>query len=199
MPKFPLRTWSALVACLIIGALVISACGGDDDDSDNGDSTPTPDASEEPTETPVEGGETETPGFSGTPSAVNAPIQLSEFTIAPSVSRAEAGTVTFQVTNAGEFPHEFVVIKSDLPIAQLPRLGGEEGVDEDEVEIVDRLEPIDPGATGVLVAQMDDGTYVLICNLASGGESHYLNGMYDQFTVGDLPGPPPVVTPVPLQ
>ena len=107
--------------------------------------------------------------------------------------------MTFQVTNAGEVPHEFVVIKSDLPIAQLPRLGGEEGVDEDEVEIVGRLEPIDPGQTGILIAEMDNGKYVLICNLASGGESHYLNGMYEQFTVGDLPGQPAVVTPVPIQ
>jgi uncharacterized cupredoxin-like copper-binding protein len=128
-----------------------------------------------------------------------APLELREFTIAPQVTRANPGTITFQVTNAGEFPHEFVVIRSDLPIAQLPRLGGEEGVDEDEVEIVGRLDPIEPGTLEELPLDLDLGEYVLICNLTGGGESHYLNGMYEQFTVENLPAQPPVVTPVPLQ
>ena len=110
-------------------------------------------------------------------------MELDDFVIRPVQTRARPGTVNFQVTNAGEVEHEFVVIRSELPPAELPRLPGEEGVDESDLDVEERLEPLEPDAEGELSVDVDVGDYVLICNLAPSGESHYLNGMYTSFEV----------------
>jgi uncharacterized cupredoxin-like copper-binding protein len=111
-------------------------------------------------------------------------MELDEFVIRPKQTRARPGTINFVLTNAGEVPHEFVVIKSDLATADLPRLPDDAGVDESDLDVEGRLEdPLDPGAEGELSLDLDVGKYVVICNLAPNGESHYLNGMYTAFDV----------------
>ena len=126
-------------------------------------------------------------------------MELDEFVLRPTRTRARPGTINFQLTNAGEVPHEFVVIRSDLPTAELPRLPDDAGVDESELEVEGRLEdPLDPGADGELNLALEAGQYVLICNLAPNGESHYLNGMYTAFEVRtDAPLSTATPTPTP--
>lgn len=126
-------------------------------------------------------------------------MELDEFVIRPNQTRARPGTINFQLNNAGEVAHEFVVIKSDLPVAELPRLTGDTGVDENDLDVEGRLEdPLDAGADGELSLDLEVGQYVLICNLAPNGESHYLNGMYTGFEVRtDAPLSTATATPTP--
>ena len=110
-------------------------------------------------------------------------MELTEFRITPALTRARPGTVVFKAHNAGAVTHQFLVIRSDLGTADLPRLSANRGVDETKVDVVGKVEDIAPGATGELSVAADAGKYVLICNLFAGGESHYLEGMYTAFEV----------------
>ncbi len=98
--------------------------------------------------------------------------------------------MTFDVTNEGpDDVHEFVVIKTDLAITDLPT--DEDGaVDEGGggMEVVDEIEDIPVGETPTLTVELDAGAYVLICNILQEEpdgtlEAHYSEGMRTGFTV----------------
>lgn len=110
-------------------------------------------------------------------------MEVTEFVIKPNVTRARPGTVIFKVRNSGAVTHQFLVIRSDLPIAQLPRKTGDTGVDETQVDIAGRIESIPSGGEAEVSVPVETGNYVLICNLYAGGVSHYLSGMYQAFEV----------------
>ena len=165
-------------AAVVIAVSLVMACGDDDDEA-----TPTPEvtATPEATATLRPGDATPTPTHP--PATTEAGMELVEFTIRPNVTRARPGTVIFKVQNAGELAHQFVVIRSDLPTAELPRKPLDAGVDETKLEIVGKIDSIAPGSNGEVSVPVDAGKYVLICNLFAGGESHYLEGMYTAFEV----------------
>jgi uncharacterized cupredoxin-like copper-binding protein len=114
-------------------------------------------------------------------------VTLQEFSVATDPTSAPAGSVTFEATNDGpDDQHEFVVIKTDLGLTELPT--DETGaVDEDGegIEIVDEIEPFDVGQTETLTVDLETGSYVLICNVfdEEENESHYQEGMRSSFTV----------------
>lgn len=173
---------AATICALVALTAATAACGGDGDGSDDTTASPTvaaatrtvrPLPTVSPTETEVE-------------------MELDEFVIRPDLTRARPGTITFKVRNRGEIAHQFVVIKSDLPVAQLPRLPGDAGVDEDQVDVEDKIDLLNAGEEAELSVDLQSGAYVIICNLAPNGESHYLNGMYTSFDVSD---DAPIVTP----
>jgi len=185
---------AALAICMLLAA---AACGDDDDD---GSPTPTPTASASATQRPGNATPTPTPP----PATTEASMELREFVIAPEKTRARPGTVIFQVNNTGELTHQFLVIRSDLPIAELPRKPGNAGADETELEVVGRIDSIAAGERSELAVTVGTGKYVLICNLFSEGTSHYLTGIYNSFEVTpaapdpqETPRPTLGVTPVP--
>ncbi|MGH9203277.1 MAG: hypothetical protein ACRD2A_18775 [Vicinamibacterales bacterium] len=100
----------------------------------------------------------------------------------------------FGINNVGEANHEFVVIRSDLDISELPRRANNQGVDEEKVDIVGRTDVIAPGTSTELQVDLAAGKYVMICNLVVDGTSHYLQGMYNAFTVSPAA---PLITPSP--
>lgn len=110
-------------------------------------------------------------------------MEITEFVIKPSVTRARPGTVIFKVRNSGAVTHQFLVIRSDLPIAELPRKAGNTGVDEKQLDVVGRIESIASGSEAEVSVPVETGQYVMICNLYAGGVSHYLSGMYQAFEV----------------
>ena len=164
------------------------ACGGDD----AGEGTLTPTATEAETDasvTPTPDTDVGTPAPAGTATLTSGDIELDEFVIRPGLTRARPGVVTFNVSNAGELTHEFIVIESDLHIAELPRAEDDLGVDESQLDIVGRIENIAPGASSEVSLNLDNGNYILICNIV-GDKSHYITGMYNRFTVSnDAPAP----------
>jgi uncharacterized cupredoxin-like copper-binding protein len=156
--KSPRSGWgTALTAALVVSALVLAACGGDDDGG---------------------GGD----GGGGT-----VDVTLQEFAVNPAQDSVPAGSVTFQVENTGpEDVHEFVVIKTDLAPDALPTddTGAVEETGEG-MEVITEIEDIPVGETQTVTADLEAGSYALICNIydEEEQEAHYQMGMRIAFTV----------------
>jgi uncharacterized cupredoxin-like copper-binding protein len=114
-------------------------------------------------------------------------ITLQEFAVGADPASVSAGSITFEATNEGpDDVHEFVVIATDLGIAELPTV--EDGsVDEagEGLEVIGEIEDIPVGETQSVTLDLDAGNYALICNIydADEDESHYKEGMRTSFTV----------------
>jgi uncharacterized cupredoxin-like copper-binding protein len=178
-------TLRAPLACFAVAASILAAiglitsCGGGDGDDEPAEATPTATRTRGPS--PTTRAATATP--SEPPATANIDIELDDFVIRPNQSRAQPGTIIFNIQNVGELEHELVVVRSDLDTAELPRLPDNAGADESELDVVDRSDPVPPGEEAELSLELDVGKYILICNLAPNGDSHYLNGMYTSFEV----------------
>lgn len=102
---------------------------------------------------------------------------LTEYKIQLSATSAPAGTVIFNVTNAGTIVHEFVILKTDALAKDLPLAG--DSVDEGAFNAIGEVEETEAGGTGTFTATMAPGHYAIICNV--GG--HVSQGMVADFTV----------------
>jgi uncharacterized cupredoxin-like copper-binding protein len=109
------------------------------------------------------------------PLARNVDVTLAQFAVTPSDSVAPAGKVTFRVHNAGTIVHEFVVIRSPRPAADLPLSNGR----ADESGNVGETGDLKPGTTKSVSLDLAAGHYALICNLPG----HYLAGQHTDFVV----------------
>jgi len=95
-----------------------------------------------------------------------------------------AGDVTFVATNNGNFPHEFVVIQGESYESLPLEAGG--AVIEDELPtgaLLGRTERIGGGSTAELTVTLAPGSYVLVCNLGGGDNSHAGRGQRLDITV----------------
>lgn len=102
-------------------------------------------------------------------------IKLAEFSVTPDVPAAAAGKVTFNVNNAGQVPHEFVVLRTDKKASDLLNKNGE----ADEGGNVGEIGDLQPGQAKHVTLKLAAGHYALICNLPG----HYKAGQYVDFTV----------------
>jgi uncharacterized cupredoxin-like copper-binding protein len=124
-----------------------------------------------------------------TPPASPVQVRLEDGVVRPSRKSVPAGTVTFHVLNKGTHEHEFVVVKTDLAIADLPtNPDGSFDEEGDGVEVIDEIEDIEPGGQATLSVDLAAGHYVLLCNkviVLDNGEviSHFAMGMSTDFTV----------------
>jgi hypothetical protein len=157
-----------LLATLAGGLLFAAACGGDDEKTGNGAAT-------------------RTTAAGGSPEAGTVNVTLREYSITVEPESAEAGRITFRVTNEGpnEF-HEFLVFKTDIPADELPTQP-DGALDEEGLDMIDELPEFRVGETHELDVDLEAGKYVLACNLGeeTGGqeEIHFKNGMRAGFTV----------------
>ncbi|MCH7578502.1 MAG: hypothetical protein IH822_12070 [Chloroflexi bacterium] len=150
------------IALLVLGvALVVAAACGDDDDGD---------------EAPA-AGETPINAAGDTPAATTVDVGLEEFAVNPAQDIADAGTLTFSVSNDGAIPHNFLVIRTDLASDALPTADAQ--VDEGQVDVVAFIPEYGAGDTEDVSVDLEPGSYVLICNVAG----HYDSGMRAGFTV----------------
>ena len=149
------------LAVLVLGvALAVAvACGDDDDDGETPEPTPTP-----------------APGTS-TPAAATVDVGLEEFAVNPAQDTADAGTLTFRVSNDGAVNHRFLVIKTDLAPDALPTVASQ--VDEAQVDVVASIPEFSAGETKEVSVDLEASSYVLICNISG----HYDLGMRAAFTV----------------
>ncbi len=99
---------------------------------------------------------------------------LNEFSIAPAPAKVAAGKVSFNVNNAGKIEHEFVVIRTNKPAADLLK-----GNEADETGNVGEVGSVLPGQTKNLKLNLKAGHYALICNLPG----HYKSGQHADLTV----------------
>jgi uncharacterized cupredoxin-like copper-binding protein len=155
------RIWGA-VAVLAAGTLALAGCA-------TGGASPSP--------------------AGGDAGATTIAVTLQEWAVVPAANSAPAGEVTFEVTNDGpEDIHEFVVIKTDLDVAELPTDADGAVVEGgDGMEVIDEIEDLAVGDTQTLTVDVDAGSYALICNIWDDeeGEAHYEMGMRTAFTVTD--------------
>ena len=84
----------------------------------------------------------------------------------------------FTIANDGPSTHEFVVVQTDTAPGDLPVDGAL--VSEDGIDVIGEAEDIAPSTTVDLVLTLDEGQYVIICNI----EGHYSQGMNAGLTVG---------------
>lgn len=103
--------------------------------------------------------------------------QPHEFAIQLSPDTVASGAVTFEVRNAGELPHQFVLTRHEGDPSSLPVV--DVGVDTAAIEILGDSGALDPGASASVTAELEPGTYVVFSNL--GG--HYSAGMFTTLTV----------------
>ena len=110
--------------------------------------------------------------------ATEVDVRLKEWEITPSETTVNSGQVYFLAQNASPSePHEFVVVKTDAAADALPVVDGR--VPEDQIDIVDEIEPFAAGSSASLTLDLEPGHYVFICNIAG----HYELGMRAAFTV----------------
>jgi hypothetical protein len=165
-------------------ALVAVACG-DDEESDTGTGSTTGTGTGS-----VTGSAT---GIGAEPGVVQSPpagatqvtVTLDEWQVRPDKTTVPAGAIYFLADNVGEDPHELVVVKTDLAPDDLPVEDG--SVPEDDVDLIDEIEPFASGSKASAVFNLTAGKYVLFCNIAEVEdgelESHYELGMRTAFTV----------------
>jgi uncharacterized cupredoxin-like copper-binding protein len=114
-------------------------------------------------------------------------VTLKEWAVANDPPSVAAGSITFTAMNEGpDDPHEFVVIRTDLPLTDLPT-DATGAVDEagQGIEVKGEIEDIAVGASGELTLDLEPGAYVLICNIYDDAEkeAHYAEGMRSAMTV----------------
>jgi uncharacterized cupredoxin-like copper-binding protein len=100
---------------------------------------------------------------------------LTEMKITDSVARVAAGNVRFTVTNRGSVTHEYVILRTTRPAAQLLVSGGRAS----EAGHVGEIGDLPVGSTKTLRLRLAPGHYSIICNLPG----HYLGGMHADLTV----------------
>lgn len=129
-------------------------------------------------------------------------VTLQEWSVAPAQSSAPVGEVMFETSNAGGKDHELRVVRTDLDLTQLPTKDDGSFDEEGEgVEVIDAAdagehgaaehEVVEPGDEKVYMYELEEGSYVLLCNLVEevsedGEEStevHFKLGMRIPFTV----------------
>jgi uncharacterized cupredoxin-like copper-binding protein len=103
-----------------------------------------------------------------------------EWGIDVSAHKATAGDVTFAIANFGSIPHEFIVVKTDYELGEIP-VGANNRFDEegDGVKAIDEIKEFPVNTSEVLTVNLEPGTYQLLCNI----EGHYQNGMFTAFIV----------------
>ena len=120
---------------------------------------------------------------SGTTGPEEVAVSLQQWSISSATTVVPAGTITFDVTNKGTMPHEFVVLSTDTPAANFP-IASFEGepnrFDEDTAGTnVGETGDMNPTATKSITMALAPGHYALVCNLPG----HYGLGMHVDFTV----------------
>jgi uncharacterized cupredoxin-like copper-binding protein len=115
------------------------------------------------------------PATTPAPPVHNVDVTLAQFAVTPTVKQATAGKVTFRVHNAGTITHEFVVLKTAHPAADLPLRNGR----ADESGNVGETGDLKAGHTKSVTFKLAPGHYAFVCNLPG----HYLAGQHTDFTV----------------
>lgn len=176
------------VGLIGLSAVLLVACSGEDrpdvDVVDDGTSSSSTSGSASGSAT----GEPAGPGVveDKPDDATEVDVTLREWQVSTSTATVAPGDIYFLVENVGpEDPHEFVIIRTDLAPGDLPITDGK--VPEDEIDLVDEIEPFSPGSSASITVNLEPGSYVLICNIAEVEdgelESHYQLGMRTAFTV----------------
>lgn len=101
-----------------------------------------------------------------------------EMVVAPDV--VATGNVTFEASNTGPTTHEFEIFSGAGEIDPTSLPVSNNVADTAGLTLVDEVEDVTAGATAVLRATLEPGTYAIVCNLPE----HYEKGMVATLVVG---------------
>jgi uncharacterized cupredoxin-like copper-binding protein len=164
-----MRLGVSIAATAVLAALTAAGCGSDDS---NTDTSGLPSALSAPATTPQAASQTTaqpaTPSHSLT-------VKMTEFAFNPKDAVAKAGKVKISAPNDGTVKHELVLLKTDVPPAQLPKKRGK----VDESTSVGEIADVEPGKTKKNTLKLKAGKYAMVCALPG----HYEGGMYGSLTV----------------
>jgi uncharacterized cupredoxin-like copper-binding protein len=110
-------------------------------------------------------------------------VTLRDFSVTLSQTTAAAGTVSFDVTNAGPSAHQFWVYRTDLPAGTLPvefslgRVSESGSGYQVQAWFIDELQP--GGSKTLDELDLEAGRYEVMCNIPA----HYREGMFATLTV----------------
>lgn len=191
-----MTTKLAILAALV---LVVAACGGDDGATvrnlgadgtatGTGTGTATGTGAATGTGTGIGGVAPACPSAEPTPGGATVAVTLTEYAIATDVDEVPAGSVRFVVENAGEEPHELLVLRA-ASLDELP-LDDRGVLVEDRLPggvLVGEIEPFAAGQTCELALELGAGDYLLVCNVVEGEggvvKAHLPLGMVRSLTV----------------
>ena len=163
-PTRSARRAAPLVLALGIG--LVSGCSGDDGSGDAAASSSAPSSSQAASSAPSSSAEASTPASSAPASSPAAEAESEtvsvtegEMFIELSEDSYSAGTYTFEVTNTGNMPHDFVVEQGGSDVAA--------------------TEVLRPGQSATLEVELAAGDYVFYCSVGS----HRAAGMEVAVTV----------------
>ena len=148
-----IRRMGLIMALACMAGLVLVACGGG---GGGGGSTGNP-AGSQPTATAPSGS---TGGTGGGGAAQEVQVTLKEWAIEPKTLEVNAGKVRFDVTNSGQFTHDFVILKDGNELAKTPTFRQADG-------------------TQVLEVDLQPGTYKVLCDI----QGHADRGMQGELIV----------------
>lgn len=171
---------------LVVGALALAACGGDDGaevrnlNGDSGSSSASGSASGTAECEPVG-------DIAGATTRVG--VRLDEWVVDVGAPSAPAGTIGFVNENVGKEPHELVIVNGVTP-TDLP-LADDGALDEaalPEGALIGEVEAFPAGQTCDGTFELQAGEYTLLCNIVETEEngereSHLKEGMVTTFTV----------------
>ena len=104
---------------------------------------------------------------------------VKEWEVSLDGDRAATGSVTFTITNKGTIDHEFLVVKTDIAVGEIPLVDDRFEEEADGIEVIDEIPEFPKGETKTLTVDLAPGKYQLVCNIAG----HYAAGMHAAFTV----------------
>ncbi len=162
--------WLGPRVAFVVLAVLVVACGGDDDIEPASPAYPTTEGSF---------GAIRSPAGSV---ASTVEIVLAEWAVKLRAGTVAAGEVTFKVSNAGTVPHELVIVRTNLATEALPvsRPVASGTVDKSLVAVVGRVDRVGSGGeTREGTFALATGSYVLICDMPA----HYELGMRVAFRV----------------
>lgn len=107
--------------------------------------------------------------------------EVKEWEITLSDVSTATGEVTFSLTNAGNIPHEFIVVRSEISGEELRSQidPATSRLNEDGLDAVGEQSEFSPGETKMLTLSLEPGNYVALCNVAG----HFGSGMHADFEI----------------
>ncbi|HZH22824.1 MAG TPA: cupredoxin domain-containing protein [Geodermatophilus sp.] len=160
----------AATLVLALGVGLLAGCSSDDDAAGTTDAAPTSSAEAAPTTSaeaaPSSSAEASTPApapASSSPAEAESEtvaVTEGEMFIELSEDSFTAGTYTFEVTNTGDMPHDFVIEEAGSDVAG--------------------TEVLQPGESTTLEVELTPGDYVFYCSVGA----HRAAGMEEPVTVG---------------